>query len=182
MKTDLSTFTGEGSPGISAKVKYLVWLLFSNVFFLTNIPYPNFFKVGILKIFGASIGKHVVIKPWVKIKFPWKLVLADYVWLGEEAWIDNISEIKIGNHVCISQGALLLTGNHDYKKSSFDLISKGIVVEDGVWVGAKATVSGGVVLGSHCVLTVGSFTSKDLAPYTINQGNPAQVVKHREIS
>ena len=95
MKTDLSTFTGEGSPGISAKVKYLVWLLFSNVFFLTNIPYPNIFKVGILKIFGASIGKHVVIKPWVKIKFPWKLVLADYVWLGEEAWIDNISEIKI---------------------------------------------------------------------------------------
>ncbi|MDF5689756.1 WcaF family extracellular polysaccharide biosynthesis acetyltransferase [Aquirufa aurantiipilula] len=182
MKTDLSTFTGEGSPGISAKVKYLLWLLFSNVFFLTNIPYPNNFKVGILKIFGASIGKHVVIKPWVKIKFPWKLVLGDYVWLGEEAWIDNISEIKIGNHVCISQGALLLTGNHDYKKSSFDLISKGIVVEDGVWVGAKATVSGGVVLGSHSVLTVGSFTSKDLAPYTINQGNPAQVVKHREIS
>ena len=95
MKTDLSTFTGEGSPGITAKLKYLVWLLFSNVFFLTNIPYPNVIKVNILRFFGAKIGHHVVIKPWVKIKFPWKLVLGNYVWLGEEAWLDNLSEIRI---------------------------------------------------------------------------------------
>ncbi|CAM3286491.1 WcaF family extracellular polysaccharide biosynthesis acetyltransferase [Aquirufa ecclesiirivi] len=182
MKTDLSTFTGEGSPGFIAKVKYFIWLLFSNMFFLTNIPYPNILKVSILRYFGAKIGHHVVIKPWVKIKFPWKLTLGNYVWLGEEAWIDNISEIIIGNHVCISQGALLLTGNHDYKKSSFDLMTRGITLEDGVWVGAKSTVSGGVILKSHSVLTVGSFTSKDLAPFTINQGNPAQVVKHREIN
>lgn len=182
MKTDLSTFTGEGSPGITAKLKYLVWLLFSNVFFLTNIPYPNVIKVNILRIFGAKIGHHVVIKPWVKIKFPWKLVIGNYVWLGEDAWLDNLSEIRIGNHVCISQGALLITGNHDYKKSSFDLFTQGIDIEDGVWVGAKSIVSGGVKLGSHSVLTVGSFTSKDLASYTIYQGNPAQVVKQREIS
>lgn len=182
MKTDLSTFTGEGSPGFIAKVKYFIWLLFSNMFFLTNIPYPNILKVSILRYFGAKIGHHVVIKPWVKIKFPWKLTLGNYVWLGEEAWIDNISEIIIGNHVCISQGALLLTGNHDYKKSSFDLMTRGITLEDGVWVGAKSTVSGGVILKSHSVLTVGSFTSKDLASFTINQGNPAQVVKHREIN
>ncbi|MFL0161732.1 WcaF family extracellular polysaccharide biosynthesis acetyltransferase [Aquirufa salirivi] len=182
MKTDLSTFTGEGSPGFIAKVKYFIWLLFSNVFFLTNIPYPNVLKVSILRYFGAKVGQHVVIKPWVKIKFPWKLTLGDYVWLGEEAWIDNISEIIIGNHVCISQGALLLTGNHDYKKSSFDLMTQGIKVEDGVWIGAKSIVSGGVILKSHSVLTVGSFTSKDLAPFTINQGNPAQVVKQREIN
>ncbi|CAM4261774.1 colanic acid biosynthesis acetyltransferase WcaF [Cytophagaceae bacterium 50C-KIRBA] len=182
MKTDLSTFTGEGSPEFTAKVKYLVWLLFSNVFFLTNIPYPNVLKVTILRFFGATIGHHVVIKPWVKIKFPWKLTLGNYVWLGEEAWLDNLSEIKLGNHVCLSQGALLITGNHDFKKSSFDLITKGIDIEDGVWIGAKSTVSGGVKLGSHSVLTMGSFTSKDLAPYTINQGNPAQVVKHREIN
>lgn len=182
MKTDLSTFTGEGSPGITAKLKYLVWLLFSNVFFLTNIPYPNLVKVTILRIFGAKVGHHVVIKPWVKIKFPWKLEIGNYVWLGEEAWIDNLSEIKLGNHVCISQGALLITGNHNYKKASFDLFSKGIDIEDGAWVGAKSIVSGGVKLGSHSVLSVGSFTSKDLAAFTIYQGNPAQEVKHREIS
>lgn len=182
MKTDLSTFTGEGSPGYMAKVNYLLWLLFSNVFFLTNIPYPNYLKVTILRLFGAKIGHHVVVKPWVKIKFPWKLIIGDYVWLGEEVWIDNISEIHIGNHVCISQGALLLTGNHNYKKSSFDLMTQRITLEDGVWVGAKSTVSGGVTLRSHSVLTVGSFTSKDLAPFTINQGNPAQVVKQREIN
>ncbi|MHA8052263.1 WcaF family extracellular polysaccharide biosynthesis acetyltransferase [Aquirufa sp. Wall-65K1] len=182
MKTDLSTFTGEGSPGIQAKLMYFLWLIFSNVFFLTNIPYPNRLKVNLLRLFGARIGDHVVIKPWVKIKFPWKLQVGNYVWIGEEAWIDNLSEVIIYDHACISQGALLITGNHDYKKSSFDLITRNIVIEEGAWIGAKSMVSGGVRVGSHSVLTVGSFTSKDLAPYTINQGNPAQVVKHREIS
>lgn len=182
MKTDLSTYTGEGVPGIFMKVKYLAWLLISNLFFLTNIPYPNSLKILLLRVFGAKVGNHVVIKPWVKIKFPWKLSLGNYVWLGEEVWIDNLSIIQIGDHACISQGAFLLTGNHNYKKKSFDLYTDGIIVEDGVWIGARAVVSGGVHLGSHCVLTVASFTSKDLKPYTINQGNPAQVIKQREIN
>ena len=174
-------FKDEVSPGIFRKFRYAFWLLISNFFFLTNIPYPNFIKVFILKCFGCKVGKNVVIKPWVKIKFPWMLSLGNAVWLGESVWIDNISEIIIGNNVCISQGTLLITGNHNYSTESFELISKSIIIEDGVWICAKCIVIGGVIIQSHAVLSINSLASKDLKPYSIYSGNPSVYIKNRII-
>lgn len=75
-------------------------------------------KVALLRAFGAKIGKDLVIKNNVIIKSPWNLVVGDDCWLGESCWIDNLDKVVIGNNVCISQGALLLTGNHNYTISS----------------------------------------------------------------
>ena len=181
-KVNLGLFSDAVFPTNFLKLKYLGWLIISNIFFLTNIPYPNSLKVFILRLFGAKIGNSVVIKPWVKIKLPWKLVLKDHIWLGENCWIDNISNITIGSNACISQGATLITGNHDYTKVSFNLITKPIILEEGCWIGAHASVSGGVTVGNHAVLSMGSTATKDLAPYTIYRGNPAIEVKKRVIS
>jgi len=178
---DFDNFKDKVSPGIFQKVRYGLWLMTSNIFFLTNIPYPNKFKVLILKFFGANIGKKVVIKPWVKIKFPWNLILGNAVWLGESVWIDNISEVNIGNNVCISQGALLITGNHNYSSQFFELISKPITIEDGVWVCAKSTVVGGITIHSHAILSIQSMALHDLKSYSIYSGNPAVHIKNRSI-
>lgn len=180
-KVDFSKYNHVLFTSFSLKVKYALWLIVSNTFFLTNIPYPNFIKVFILKIFGARIGHVAIIKPWVKIKFPWYLTLGDHVWLGENCWIDNISPIFIGSHVCISQDAMLLTGNHDYTKIDFPLNSKGITIEDGAWIGAKSIVLGGVTVRTHAVLTICSVANKDLESYNIYQGNPALKIKERKI-
>lgn len=160
----------------------ILWYLFSLFFFKSSwLPF-SFFKVFILRIFGAKIGKSVVIKPSVNIKYPWKLSLGNHVWIGENVWIDNLDNVVIGNNVCISQGALLLCGNHNYKKDSFDLITNPIIVEDGVWIGAKSTVLPAVTAKSHSILTAGSVTSKDLEPYSIYRGSPAEKVSIRTIS
>lgn len=182
MKTDFSTFRDEVSPGFFRKFRYLIWLLVSNIIFLTNIPYPNGLKVLILRTFGAKMGQNVVIKPWVKIKFPWNLTLGDHVWLGEDVWIDNISMVTIQSHVCISQGAFILTGNHNYTKSYFPLITKPILIEEGVWVCAKAIVTGGVTLKSHSVLSLGCIATKDLDSYYIYGNFPLEKIKPRTIS
>jgi putative colanic acid biosynthesis acetyltransferase WcaF len=97
-------------------------------------------------------------------------------------WIDNLTSVTIGDHVCLSQGALLLTGNHNYKKNTFDLITGPITLEDGVWIGAKSVVCPGVRCSSHSVLAVGSVAAKDLKPYFIYQGNPAAPVRERIIN
>jgi len=182
LKTDFSTFRDEVSPGFFRKFRYLIWLLVSNIIFTTNIPYPNGFKVWILRTFGSKIGLKVVIKPWVKIKFPWNLTLGDHVWLGEEVWIDNISMVTIQSHVCISQGALIITGNHNYTKSYFPLITKPILIEEGVWVCAKAIVTGGVTLKNHSVLSLGCIATKDLDSYYIYGNFPLEKIKPRTIS
>ncbi|MDB5191411.1 MAG: wcaF [Segetibacter sp.] len=118
-------------------------------------------------------------KPSVNIKYPWKLELGDYCWIGEKVWIDNLAPVIIGNNVCISQGAMLLCGNHDFTKSTFDLLVKPITLEDGVWIGAKSMVCPGVLCATHSILTVQSVATRNLSAYTIYQGNPALAVKKR---
>ena len=132
-------------------------------------------------MFGAKIDRGVVIKPGVNVKYPWHLSVGDYAWVGENVWIDNLTQVSIGNHACISQGAYLLTGNHDFTKNTFDLIVKSVTIEDGVWIGAKAIVCPGVTAESHAVLTAGSVATKNLAAYTIYSGHPAAAVKERSI-
>lgn len=127
------------------------------------------------------MGQHVVIKPHVNIKYPWKLKIGDNVWIGEGVWIDNLDQVTIESNACISQGAMLLTGNHNFKRSSFDLMIKPITIGAGAWVGAKAVVTPGVAMGGHAVLSVGSVASSDLDAMGIYRGNPAVKIKERVI-
>ncbi len=156
---------------------------FINVIFFKSSFFPfNFLKIFLLQLFGCSLGKGVVIKPNVNIKYPWKLSLGNYVWIGESVWIDNLDNVTIGNHVCISQGAILICGSHNYKKQSFDLITKEITLNDGVWIGAKSIILPGVVAESHAILSAGSVISKNLESFTVYKGNPAEKVGSRTVS
>lgn len=180
-KTDLSRYNNDWFDTGAGAVKRLIWYLVNAVFFNSHALLPYSLKASILRIFGAKIGKGVAIKPHVNIKYPWKLTIGDYAWIGEGVWIDNLDQVTIGANACISQGALLLSGNHDYSKSTFDLIIKPIVIEEGAWIGAKSIVTQGVTVGNHAVLTAGSLASSDLEPFGIYRGNPAVKVKTREI-
>ncbi|MCS5489189.1 WcaF family extracellular polysaccharide biosynthesis acetyltransferase [Algoriphagus limi] len=180
-KTDLGKFQNDWfKPG--SKLKIGVWYLVNLLFLKSSLNPFSGFKVALLRFFGAKVGKGVVIKPHVNIKYPWFLEIGDHVWIGENVWIDNLTKVEIQSNVCISQGAMLLTGNHNYKKPSFDLMVGSITLEEGVWIGAKSVVCPGVICSSHSVLAVGSVATHDLEPFTIYQGNPAKAVRKREIS
>ena len=165
----------------ASRLKQAIWY-FINVAFLINPLNPSSgLKKALLRLFGAKIGAGVVCKPGMNIKYPWKLEIGDHTWIGERVWIDNLAPVEIGKNVCISQGAMLLTGNHDYASSTFDLTVKKIVLEDGVWIGAHALICPGVICHSHSVLSVKSVATRSLEPYKIYQGNPAVFVKDRVI-
>lgn len=161
--------------------KRLCWLFISILIFENGIPFPSRFKIWILNLFGSNVSKNVVIKPNVKIKYPSLLEIGENSWIGEHVWIDNLGYVKIGCNCCISQGAYLLTGNHNYKKTTFDLIVKNIEIKNGAWVGAKAVVCPGVTINEHAVLAVGSIANNDLQKNCIYQGNPATLRKIRVI-
>lgn len=180
MKTDLSTYDNKWyHPG--SKVKIMAWYVFNELFLKNPLNISSGLKVFCLKLFGAKIGKGVVIKPHINIKYPWKLSVGDNCWIGEGVWIDNLDEVIIEANVCVSQGAFLLCGNHNYKKQGFDLMTAPIVLKEGSWVGAKSIVGPGVTLKSHSVLALGSVTSDDLEAFGIYRGNPAVKIKVRTI-
>jgi putative colanic acid biosynthesis acetyltransferase WcaF len=160
-------------------VKRIAWHSLSILFFKTSLPFPSSFKVNLLKLFGAFIGTNVTIKPNINIKYPWFLIIGNNTWLGEGVWIDNLTLVSIGSNVCLSQGCYLLTGSHNYKSVKFDLILNKIVLEDGVWIGAKSIVCPGVTCKSHSILAVGSVATKGMSEYGVYQGNPAAFKRQR---
>lgn len=178
--SDLSKFNNSWyKPGANFLVRGL-WYMTNMAYFRSGFPFSGVKRFW-LKVFGAKVGKGVVIKPHVSIKYPWKLTIGDNSWIGENVWIDNLTQVSIGKNVCLSQGAFLLTGNHNYKKSTFDLMVEPIALEDGVWIGAKSTVCPGVTCKSHSVLSVGSVATSDLEAFSIYNGNPAVKIRDRVI-
>lgn len=179
-QVDLSRFdnTTTFTPGAGV-VKRTLWY-FTNALFFINPCFPfRSPKPALLRLFGARVGKGVVIHPGVNIKFPWKLTIGDHSWIGQRAWLDNLDRLTIGSNVVISQGAMIIQGSHDYKKVDYPTYTKPVVLEDGSWVGAGAIVTLGVTLRTHAVLAAGSVATRELAPYMIHQGNPAVAVRER---
>ena len=156
-----------------------LWHLCKCLLFLTPLPIPSGFKCFVLRLFGARIGCGVVIKPQVKILFPWKLAVGDFTWIGEEVLILNFEPLTIGAHCCISQRAFLCGGSHDYRQVDMPYRNGPIVVGDGAWVGAQAFVAPGVTIGNEAVITATSLVTKDQPPRMVCGGNPCVPVRTR---
>ena len=131
---------------------YIVNYLILNSFF----PFSNI-KVFILRLFGAQIGNNVIIKPYVKVKYPWNLKIGDNSWIGEEVWIDNLEEVLIDENCCISQGVYLCTGSHNFKSEKFDLIREKILIKRSSWIGAKAVICPGVTVEECSFIKAGEI-------------------------
>jgi len=152
-----------------------IWIAAQCIFIRSQLPGSAHRRL-VLRLFGARIGKNVTIKPGVRVKFPWRLSIGDHSWIGEDAWIDNLADVSIGAHCCISQGAYLCTGNHDWHATGFDLRVNSLRIRDGAWIAARAVVAPGVTVGEGSILTLGSVATRNLHAWTINSGSPAKQI------
>lgn len=150
----------------------IAWHLTSALLFQSALVLPSRAKAAVLRAFGARIGQSLVIRPRVTIKYPWFLELGDHVWLGEGVWIDNHTAVRLGSHVCISQGAYLFTGNHDWNDPLFKFFCRPITVADGAWVGARAIVCPGSGLGRLAVVGAGVVWRGAAPPATVHTSPP----------
>jgi putative colanic acid biosynthesis acetyltransferase WcaF len=163
-----------------------VWRI---LWFFAGLPLLRFplipssaFRVWLLRLFGARVGRGVTIKPGVRVKYPWCLSIGNDTWIGEDCWIDCLTGVQIGCDACLSQGSYLCTGNHDWSDPAFGLMLGSITVGDGAWVGAKAVVLPGVSIGQCGIASAGSVVTKSIPGYEIHAGNPAVFVRRRSFS
>jgi putative colanic acid biosynthesis acetyltransferase WcaF len=176
---DLAAFdNSDYDPGRGVFIR-TVWYFCSLLFFESGWLPVSRVKVWLLRQFGARMGRGVVIKPHVRIKYPWRVAVGDHCWIGQGVWIDNLADVHVGNHVCISQLAYLCTGSHDHRTRGFDLITKPIDVRDGAWLGARCTILPGVTVGANALVAGGSVAAKDVEPASIVAGVPAKTVGAR---
>ncbi len=181
MNPDLARFDNSWyTPGRSRLVQALWFFLGAPLLRSSAIPSSGF-RARLLRLFGARLGSGIVIKPGVRVKYPWLLSVGSQTWIGEDAWIDNLAPVTLGSNVCVSQGAYLCTGNHDWSDPAFGLTAHPIVLDNGSWAGARSVICPGVSLGMAAVAAAGSVVSRSIPPYEIHAGNPAAFVRVRSI-
>ena len=136
-------------------------------------------RVLLLRSFGARIGQGCRIKPGLRLKFPWRLVVGEACWLAEAVWLDNLAPITLGDRVCISQGAYLCTGNHDFRSPGFDLLLGPITIGSDAWLAARAVLAPDTEIGPGAVVALGAVISGTVPEGAIVRGNPAVLVGQR---
>lgn len=174
---DLSSFSSREFDRGASRWKEALWVVTKCLFFLTPWPLPSGIRCRLLRLFGASIGKGVVIRSRVNVWFPWRLVIGDHVWLGEEVLILNLAQVTIESHVCVSQRAFLCTGSHDFRSSDFALVTKPIAVRTSSWIAAQAFIGPGTEIGTGSIVSAGSVVLSNVSADTIVRGNPAQPLR-----
>jgi len=174
----LDTYTPPPSFSRGVFFRFSTWFLLGKPLCSSWLPGSAWRRL-LLRLYGARIGCGGRIKPGIRITSPWLLVVGEHCWLGEDLWIDNLIEVRIGDHVCLSQAAYLCTGNHDYRRSSFDLRLGAIEVKSHAWIAAHSVLAPGVTVGCGSIVVLGSVVLNDVPPNSIVRGNPAQVVGQR---
>jgi putative colanic acid biosynthesis acetyltransferase WcaF len=157
----------------ASKIKEALWWVVRSVLFAPWFPIPSSIKVAALRLFGAKVGRGVVIRSQVNITFPWKVTLGDHVWIGDEVLILSLDQVTIASHVCISQRAFLCTGSHQFKSENFDLVTKPISIREGCWIAANVFIGAGVTLGKGTLCSAGSVVLKSHGADQVLVGNPA---------
>lgn len=166
--------------GLSNKIYRVMWWVCYIALFRWS-PKPFFgWRNFLLKVFGAQIGEKCAIYPSVRIWSPANLICEDMVAIADRVEIYNPGGVYLSSHAIISQGAYLCGATHDYNSRNFELISKPIKIGRYSWVCSRSVVSPGVVIGDYAILGTMSLATKNLAPYGIYGGVPAEYIKERE--
>lgn len=179
-KVDLSKYqnTLSRKNQIDRFVWTIVWTVFAR-------PLPrslgNGWKLFLLRLFGAKVHPKAVVYSNVRIYMPWNLEMEAYSCLSPEVDCYNVAKVKIGAHSTVSQKTYLCTASHDITKSHNPLITAPIIIEDQAWIGASAFIGMGVTIKQGAVVGATASVYKDVEPWTVVGGNPAKLIKKREI-
>ena len=161
--------------------------IFWNITYLVLLrPTPDFilnkYRIFILKLFGAKIGAGSVVYPSTKIWAPWNLEVGEYTCIGPHTDIYSMDKIIIGNHVTISQNAVLCAATHDINSHSMRLLKERIIIDDYAWVCAYAKILPGLRIREGAVIGLGCVLGKAAEAWFVYAGNPAKKIKSRAIT
>jgi putative colanic acid biosynthesis acetyltransferase WcaF len=179
---DLSKFRLPGASRGRSAWFVQFWWLFDAVFVRPTPQALYFWRRFALRFFGAKIGSKVLIRPGVRITYPWNVVIGDCCWIGDNATLYSVDKITIGPHSVISQDAYLCAGTHNHRDVSFPLVTSPIIVGPECWIAARAFVGPGVTIGRGVVVGAGSVLLSDVGPASIVAGVPARTVGVRDAS
>ena len=180
-KVDLSQYQNQLSRKnqLARFIWNIVWL-----FLARPLPrrFGNRWNLLLLRLFGAKVHPKAVVYSSVRIYMPWHIEMHEWSCLGPEVDCYNVAKITIGSHATVSQKTFLCAASHNVNVANYPLITQPIHIKEQAWIGADAFIGLGVTIGEGAVVGARAAVFKDVDPWTIVGGNPAKVIKKREIN
>lgn len=171
---DLKSFSvPDGFRGRAGGYVLLWWLVQSTLFAMSPQPFYRW-RAFLLRLFGAEIGQNVILRPSMRVTYPWKIKIGDNAWIGDRAELYSLLEIEIGEDTCISQDCYICTGSHDFRDPEFPYDCRPVLIGDQCWLAAGCFVGPGVTIGSETVVGARSLVLTDLEENSIYAGHPAK--------
>jgi putative colanic acid biosynthesis acetyltransferase WcaF len=179
MNRDLSAFSGSKKFSLIAKIRLVMWFCVQHIIFKSSF-FPTRLRPYFLRIFGASVGKGVLIRRGVRIHFPWSLEIGNNSWIGEDVWIVNHEKISIGSDVCISQRSIICSGGHDFRSSTLEFDHSPVEIKNGAWLCLDSKVLAGVSIGECSVISAGEVVRKSVPDYSLLIGGTIRPIEPPE--
>lgn len=169
----------KGFRGRSAVVVQLWWLI-QGTLFKWSPQFMYGWRRWLLRLFGAKIGKGVLIRPTVKVTYPWKVSIGDFAWVGDDVVLYSLGEIEIGANAVISQRSYLCAASHDYTQTNFPIYVKKVCIGSEAWLATDVFVAPGVTIGHKAVIGARSSVFTNMPEDMVCFGSPAKPIKLRK--
>ena len=167
---DLSKAPGERKAWDRPLLIVYLWAVMERLTVTNSWQISSRLRVGVLRLFGADIGRDVIFRPRTRVMFPWKLHIGDRSWIGEGVWFHNQDHIYIGSDVVVSQETFLSTGSHAFR-GDMGLVTRPIVVDKGAWVTSRCILLAGCRVGVSALIVPGTVVRGDVPANRIWNGS-----------
>lgn len=165
---------------VRIRVKRLFWNVCWAIFYRLSPRPLHSWRAMLLRLFGARVGPNCHFYPSAKIWAPWNLDAADHVTAGDGAEIYNPAPVRLGSHAIVSQNAYVCGATHDFDDAAFPLLAYAMEIGPYAWICARACIAPGVKVGEGAVLGLASVATRDLEPWAVYAGAPAEKIKERK--
>lgn len=132
------------------------------------------------KLSGIKMGKGAVIHMWANFFEPRNIEIGEDTKVGDNAFLDGRASLKIGNHVDIASQVLIYNSEHNIESDKFEAREEPVEIEDYAFIGPRAIILPGVRIGKGAVVAASAVVTRDVAPYKLVGGIPAEVIGERK--
>ncbi len=155
-----------------------------------SVTIDNNVKINALSKNGIEIGNNVSILNNTIIdcigvlnNIGVGLTIGDNVGIAQNCFIQARGSVSIGNDVILGPSVSVFSENHLYENTNIPIRKqgvsrKGVIIEEGVWIGTRAVVLDGVTIGKNSIIAAGSVVNKNVPPNTVYGGVPAKLIKN----
>ena len=134
----------------------------------------------VFRLAGAQIGKNSFIHMGTRFFLPENIQIGQGTIIGDRCFLDGRAKLTIGNNVDIASQVLIYNSEHDIKSDGFDPIEEPVEIADYVFIGPRAIILPGVKIGKGAIVAAGAVVTKDVEPFEIVGGVPAEKIGERK--